>query len=300
MKCLLLYNPNSGKGKLGKKLKKICRRLSSKYTVDVIETSGAEEVEERTRTAAGEYELVVFAGGDGTFHHALQGAAESGVPLGYLPCGTANDIARSLRIPRRVGGALRVILEGRTEALDCLLVNKRRYVMYVAAAGTITTLSYETPQKKKRIFGWFAYVFQGLKNNLKFDVLPIEGSCDGKEISTHGVLVLLLNGRSVAGFPVNKSASMQDGVMEVAVVRQAERPNFFKKIGAYFSVAALMLVGLKIKKRDIEVFRGEHVRISSGKDTVWAFDGERGEAGEIDVELVKGKVRVRVPKRGRI
>ncbi len=297
MKCLFLYNPQSGKGKIARKLPYIRRRLESQYEVEIYETKSPEDLTEKVKKAEGQYDLIVFSGGDGTFNKVVQAAGK--VPLGYLPSGTTNDIAVSLGIPRSVRGALGVILKGRRAALDCLLVNGQYYAMYIVAAGTLTSLTYMTSQRQKRALGWFAYVFHGLKNNLKFEVFPVEGEC-GEEFSTDCVLILVMNGRSVARFPVNRSASMADGKLEVALVKQAKRPNFFQKIGAFFSVAALMVFGIKIKKRDIEIFRGDHVRIHTSEMLTWDFDGEEGIKGDVEIEVLPAHVNVCVPKRKKV
>lgn len=300
MKCLFLYNPNSGNGKVVKKLAYIRKRLETQYEVTVIASESAEDVETKVRAAAGVYDVIIFSGGDGTFNNVLQGLGDADVQLGYLPTGTANDVARSLGIPRSIRGALNVVLKGRSERVDCMRVNGTRYVMYVAAAGSLTSVTYETPQKQKKFWGWLAYFFRWLTRNVRLDVFPIFGTCGGKYFETDGVLMFVMNGRSVGGFPVNKGGSMQDGVLEVAIIKQAKKPNIFQRIGAYLSLAALVVVGLKVKKRDIEIMRGEHVRIYTNEKLKWDFDGEEGLEGDIDIELLKGHVKLFVPKHKKI
>ena len=146
MRCLFLYHKGSGRGKAGKKLPYIKRRLKSVYSqVDAVKTSSAEELTARVKAGLSAYDAVIFSGGDGTFNDVLQAAEGSGTPLGYLPTGTVNDVARSLGIPRSVKGALGVILEGRAEKLDCMRVGERR-AMYIVAAGALTSATYNTPQ----------------------------------------------------------------------------------------------------------------------------------------------------------
>ncbi len=300
MKCLFLYNPNSGKGAVKRHLKDIRKRLSTVYDVDIVATQSAADLEARVRDGADRYDLIVFSGGDGTFNNVLQGLGEKKVKLGYVPTGTANDVAHSLGIPRRIRGALNVILKGHTERLDCMFINRERYAMYVAAAGSLTCVTYQTPQRDKKFLGWFAYFFRGIRKNLKLEVFPLYGTCGGRDFETNGVLAFVMNGRSVAGFPVNKDASMQDGLLELAIIKQAEKPNFFQRIGAYFSLAAFMVVGVKVKKRDIDIMRGDHVRISTNEKLTWDFDGEEGLRGDIDVEVLRGHVELCVPKHKKV
>ena len=283
-----------------KHLPLILRMLSEKYETDLVATSSGADMEERARAAIGVYDLVVFSGGDGTFHNVLQGIGDADMQLGYLPAGTVNDVARSLGIPRRIKGALKVILGGRSELLDCMRVNGTHYCMYVAALGTATNVTYETPQRSKRALGWFAYAFRGLRRNMRFKIFRIHGVCGDEEFAHTGVLALIMNGRSVAGFKVNRGASMQDGMLEAAIVKQTERPNLFRKWGVYFAVAGLMLGGIKRRRKRVAVYRGNRILIGGVSDMVWDFDGERGVAGDIEVEVLPKRVRLMVPAKRKI
>lgn len=301
MRCLFLYNPNSGKGKISRKLDRIVNRLRLRYDeVTVCATKSGKDMEERARKGADFYDVIVFSGGDGTFHNVLQGIGDRDVQLGYIPSGTVNDVARSLGIPRGLKGALDVIVNGNAERLDCMRVNGVSYAMYIAAAGAFTGVTYGTPQEKKRKFGKAAYAVEGLKNEFDFQSFPVCAQCGGKIIKTQGVLIFIMNGRTVAGFPVNRQASMRDGVLETAVIKQAGRVGFFGKISACLSIAHLFLFGYKIKKRDIECLRGERVLIETREDVLWDFDGEKGCRGNVVIEVLPRRVKLFVPKNKKI
>lgn len=301
MDCLFLYNPNSGKGTLRKKIPYVRRKLEEKFErVDITETKSAVDLEQRVREGAGRYDVILFSGGDGTFHNVLTGVGGRDVQLGYIPSGTTNDVAHSLGIPRNVKRALKVILAGHSKRVDCLRVNGSHYVMYIAAAGAFTAVTYNTPQKTKRALGRVAYAVQGLKKNMKLDVLPVRCTCGEKKLETHGVLIFVMNGKRVAGFAVNKEGSMTDGVLEVAVVKQVKKPNFFQRIAKYFSIAAVMLFGARVRRRDIEFLRGERIGIETRENVVWDFDGEEGTRGNVDIEVLRGHVKLFVPKNKKI
>ncbi len=300
MKCLFLYNPNSGKGVIGRKLDYIERQLKTRYDeVDLHETKSAEDLEQCVRDGAKKYDAIVFSGGDGTFNNVLYGAAESGVQLGYIPSGTVNDVARSLGIPRNVKGALKIILKGRSEELDCMRVGDR-YAMYIVAAGAFTSATYQTPQDKKRTLGALAYAFEGLKHNMKLEVFPLKVTSGGQTVQTDAVLVFVLNGQSVAGFPINKDASMRDGQLETVIIKQVKRPNVIRRIGALFSVASLFVFGCKIKKKDIIYLHGDKVTIETADSVVWDLDGEEGSRGNALVEVCPRRVKLFVSKKKKI
>ena len=153
MRCLFLYNPNSGKGKIQKKLPLIERMLKTRYDeVALYATRSAEDLKEKVSAGAEEYDAIVFSGGDGTFNLVLGGIGDRQVKLGYIPSGTVNDVARSLGISKNVKKALKVIVGGRCERLDCMRAGDT-YAMYIVAAGAFTGVTYSTPQKKKKRFG---------------------------------------------------------------------------------------------------------------------------------------------------
>ena len=300
MNCLFLYNPSSGKGKIAKKAEYIRKRLQKTFErVEVAATTSAEDLEARVREGAEQFDVILFSGGDGTFNHVLQGVGTHEVLLGYIPGGTTNDVARSLGIPRSVKGALRVIEQGCSRRLDCMRVNDR-YAMYIAAAGAFTRATYATPQNIKKKLGILAYAFECLKTEMNFKVFPLRINCDGETVETSAVLALVLNGRSVASFPINRSGSMCDGQLELAVIRQAERPGFFRRIGAYFSLASLFLFGVKIKKKDILYLHGRHITIGTDNSVVWDLDGEEGMRGDIAVEVLPQRMRMFVPQNKKI
>ena len=301
MKCLFLYNPNSGKGKIQRKLQLIERMLKMRYDeVTLYATKSAEDLQRKAAEGAMEYGALIFSGGDGTFNLVLGGIGERKVDLGYLPSGTANDVARSRGIPKNVKKALKVILGGRRETLDCMNIDQTGYAMYIAAAGAFTSVTYSTPQKQKKRFGWLAYVFECCKKQMKFDSFPIEVTCGGKTEEAKAVLILVMNGRSVAGFSVNKKASMQDGKMEIAILRERKNLGFWGRVCAFFEILRLFFRGSKCGSKHLLRLSGAEVSIKAGENVVWDLDGEKGDSGNIDIRLLPRHVTMFVPKNKKI
>lgn len=300
MKCLFVYNPNSGTGKIKRKLPYIEKRLAEKFDeVDIYATKAKGDLANKMSEVADSYDLIVFSGGDGTFNEVLQGLGDrEKLPLlGYIPSGTANDVAHSLGIPRgSVRRALNVILNGRAERLDCMRVNGTQYAMYTVAAGAFTSASYTTPQQQKKSFGMLAYGLEGIKKNIPFRVFPVVIDSETEEIKTETVLTILMNGKCVAGWKMNPNGSMNDGLVECAIVRQRKKPNIFERIRALFVIAKLFAFGYHFKEKYLSRLDGSVIRINVPDDVVWNFDGERGLCGSIEVECLKKRVPLMVPK----
>lgn len=250
------------------------------------------------REAAARFDAIVFSGGDGTFNEALQGVCESGCSpeLGYIPGGTVNDVAHSLGIPKRLNGALRVIRGGRTASLDCMKINDR-YAMYIVAAGAFTSAPYTTPQSLKKQIGFVAYGIEGIKKNLNFDVFGVTVSDGERSVHTDSVFVVLMNGRYVAGIPLNRGSSMADGKIEAALIHQRKNPGFFGRVRAFLALARLFLQGYRVREKQITRFEGAHFEIEAEENVVWNFDGERGLSGKVTVDVVPGRIRMLVPGR---
>lgn len=296
MKCLFLYNPVSGKGAIKKKLSYIERALLTRYeSVEIYQTKSAKDLEEQIKQRGKSFDAVIFSGGDGTFNHVINAAGGMDIRFGYIPSGTVNDVARSLKIPRSVKGALKVILRGASEKLDCMQIGNR-YAMYIAAAGAFTGVTYHTPQSQKKMFGALAYALEAVRHNLKLDIFPVKATSGGKTVETDAVLILVMNGKSVAGFPVNRKGSMTDGCLETVIVKQVKKPNALRRLGAYFSVASLFVFGCRIRKKDIVYLHGDNVDIQTDEAVVWDFDGEEGFGGNAKITVCPQAVRMFVPK----
>ncbi len=297
MKCIFIYNPVGGNGKIEKRKDYIVRELKEKYEqVDVAATKCAGDMTRIAREAVGNYDAIVFAGGDGSFNELLQGIAgfDERPVLGYIPSGTVNDVAHSLRIPKNIKKALKIIKSGKIEEIDCMRINDG-YAIYVATTGAFTSATYNTPQLQKNHVGRIAYGIEGIKHNLKFQ--PFTIACKGEECDYRSdtcVLIAFINSKYVAGFKMNKRADLQDGEMEVAIVEQAKKKNIFKKIGCLFSIARLFLFGYRAKIRHVLHFKGKSFDVQAADDIVWNIDGEKGVKGNVHVEIVPKKIRILV------
>ena len=299
MKCVFIYNPVGGKGKIAKKLDKIVLALKEKYEiVDVCGTKCAGDMKNIARDAVGKYDAIIFAGGDGSFNEVVQGIGDfEELPvLGYIPTGTTNDIAHTLKISKNIKKALKVIQTGKVEKLDCMKVNDR-YAMYVVAAGAFTRSTYSTPQASKKRLGWLAYGFEGLKHDLKFQVFNLHCKSGAQELHTDCVLATFMNSRYVAGFKLNKKANLQDGKIEVAVIKQTPKPNFFKKFGALFSVARLFVFGYKSKMKRLAKMQGSSFDVEVNEEVTWNLDGEKGDIGKLHIEVIPQKINMIVPQK---
>ena len=107
-------------------------------------------------------DFAVVGGGDGTLNAAALGVIEAGLPLGILPLGTANDLARTLDIPFDLDSAAQVIADGRTRRIDLGLVNGQPF-FNVASIGLSAELAQKLTRDIKRRFGRLGYALVAMK-----------------------------------------------------------------------------------------------------------------------------------------
>ena len=292
MKCIYLYNPKSGKGKILSKVELIRKTLLTKFDEVVLyETKSAKDTIEASKKACNEFDAIIFSGGDGTFNDVTCGVAaqEKRPILGYIPSGTVNDIARNLRIPLNVKRALIIITEGNYTYHDVGMINDR-YFMYVVGIGTFTGVSYRTKHDVKRIFGKLAYAFDGMKDLLNPQLSKIKLQLEDQIIEIDTPLLLVMNSISIAWIPFNKGGHLNDGKFDVIVVKK----GIYKGI---FNIIRLFLLGLlKLRRRKItESFKASSFSIEVNGTPTWTVDGEKGPEGSVTIKNLHNYLRIYIP-----
>lgn len=299
MNCLIIYNPTSGKGKIQKNLQKIIKMLKKKYDeVEVHPIIPPEKASQVAEENINKYDTYIVAGGDGTLNEVINGIAEkdNAPTIGYIPCGTTNDVARSLSIPRNIKRAIKVILKGKIFNHDIFKVNDR-YAIYVCTTGLGCEASYETKQKAKRFFGRLAYFVYGAKKIFKTEPLNLKISYFDEKLVTNTLrcsLLLILNSKSVAGFKVNKKAVLDDGYIDVVMIfNKSKKLNFF----SIFTLCKLFLFGLDYtKKSKFLVYyklKEFNIDIENARDI--NLDGELGLNESFKVKMIEKGVKIYIP-----
>lgn len=296
MNAVFIYNPVSGRGGIASKLALIERELKKKYSsVEMYASKGQGDVTEKVASTS--CEAVIFSGGDGTFNEVLQGLKRQNrkIELGYIPCGTVNDIARSLKIPRNVRGALRIITSGKAKSFD-VMEAEGRLALYELSAGAFTSCSYRAKHNVKKIFGRIAYVLEILRNNLKFDKFTVAIQSKNGIINVEAVMLLFMNGRSIASLRVNPYGKMDDGEVEALVVTENTyfKTKFFRRTVSFFKILKAFVFGYRKKTYDkrILLMKGSEFSVDVPSGIVWNYDGEEGGSGATHIKVLNGFVSI--------
>lgn len=230
---------------------------------------------EAARATEDGFDLVVAAGGDGTINEVVNGIApyEHRPKMGIIPAGTTNDYARALRIPREDPvAAARIIRKNQTLKMDIGKANET-YFMNIAAAGSMTELTYAVPSEFKSIFGYLAYLIKGAELLPSVHAVPVQVKWDDGEYDGKASMILIGLTNSVGGFEqLVPDAELGDGQFTVIVVKTGNVAEMLRLIALVFNggrhVDDPNIIYVKTNKLSVERTDGKPQKIN--------LDGEYG------------------------
>lgn len=208
-RALLLLNRNSRHG--AEAADTLVAELRS-LDIDVIEDklSDGETCSDLVRRHAHQVELAIAAGGDGTLNSAVDGLIETGLPLGVVPLGTANDFARTLDLPTDLAEACRVIAAGHTRTIDVGQVNGKHFVN-VASIGLSVEITRQLTKEVKRVWGVFAYLIAASKALYHSRLFRAEIRTETESFQVRTLQIAVGNGRYYGGgLTVAENAEIDD------------------------------------------------------------------------------------------
>lgn len=272
-KLLFIVNPRSGKGQIKNQLLEILDIFNKAgYEPTMHITQGVLDAKETVKAKAAGYDVVVCSGGDGTLNETVSGLMEDGIeiPLCYIPAGSTNDFASSLRIPKNMKRAAQLITEGRLFQCDVGTFNER-YFNYVAAFGAFTEVSYATPQQMKNVLGHQAYILEAMKKLMSIKPATMILEHDGGRIEGEFLYGMISNSTSVGGFKklVGKSVLMDDGMFEVTLLRKFTTTAELQDI-------MTALITADMSSEALFSFKTSRLTIYSPEQVPWVLDGEYG------------------------
>lgn len=295
-KCVVIYNPNSGKAVKKDFTKEFTYILKDHgYHVDFKKTEYKNHAKEIVSTL--DYvDLVISIGGDGTFNESMTGnlSRTNRITLAHIPMGTANDIGAMFGYERNIFNNLELLLNGVEREIDICTINNQPFV-YVAGFGKFVNISYDTPRSLKKKYGYLAYLIEGIKEGLdEIPLYDVTYYVDGEKYEDRFSFMLISNANRIAGINnFYKDVKLDDNSFETLFCKIGDKKDILKNLYYLTKYDITKLPGFKFYKAS-ELKIEFHTPFKKG----WTIDGEEfiTDKNTFDIEMER-HVKILLPKK---
>jgi diacylglycerol kinase (ATP) len=293
----IIVNPVSGEGRALRLAQAVAGLLRGQgCTVDLQETQKSGDARLLAAGAAG-FGALAATGGDGTVNEILNGLPAEGAPaLAMLPSGTANVLAKELRLPRDPAGLARVLREGREAVWDLGIehVSGRKFLLFASAGYDAHVVHIFHAARSGPIRMW-QYIYWGLKSILEFSAPRIGVEIDGTRVTSDASWVTISNVASYGGPLVFTPRARPDNkTFEVMIQCARHRRDVVRM---FFAAILGWLSGFEYRTAGVTFHQARRVQLTSedGRPVPVQVDGDP--AGHLpgDFEIVPGGIRVLAP-----
>jgi diacylglycerol kinase (ATP) len=234
-------------------------------------------------------DMVIVGGGDGTLNAAIEGLLETKLPLGILPLGTANDLARTLNIPNSLPAACNAIASGKIRPIDLGWVNGK-YFFNVASLGLSVKITQRLTKQAKRRWGVLAYAATAIKVIWESRPFSADIIFQGKTISVKTVQIAVGNGRYYGGgMTVVFDANIDDQRLDLYSL---EIKHWWQMI----PLLPAMRDGKHIHWQNVRALEGQEFAVYTRKPRPINTDGEITTYTPAHFRVIPQAIAVFVPK----
>lgn len=265
-RALLLVNRQSRQGQ--KRLSEVMSCLVEQgFELIAASAENPQHFSDVIRRYQHQVDLVIVGGGDGTLNAAVDTLVETNLPLGILPLGTANDLARTLKIPNSLPEATKVIANGKVQRIDLGEVNGKCF-FNVASLGMSVKITQRLTKEVKRRWGIFAYAFTAVKVIWESRPFSAEIRLPDQSIKVKTVQIAIGNGRYYGGgMAVAPDAMIDDQRLDL----------YSLEIRHWWEIIPLlprMRQGRHINARHVRALQAQEIKIYTRKPHPINTDGE--------------------------
>ena len=295
-KCVIIFNPNSGK-KLDKNFLEEYVKILGNYNY---ETSiyftryrgHATEIVYELEHA----DLVISIGGDGTFNEVMIGnlQREDRLLLSHIPVGTTNDLGAMFGYTKNIINNLTLALEGKVKGIDICTINNKPFV-YSAGFGKFMNVPYETPRKTKKTFGKLAYFLSGIKNFIHPTPLyELSYKINDKIYKGRYSFMLVSNANSIAGFNnFHKDVKLDDNKFEILFCKLTTKKDILRSLYRITTGKITSMEGFEFHKASsLKIIFKDYPK------NAWCLDGEKSEESTkfYDINIINN-VKILLPEK---
>jgi lipid kinase, YegS/Rv2252/BmrU family len=288
MPLALLVNPASAHGHTLKLLPRVEQELDARRLVFRVQrTRGLEHGVEQALRAVEAGEVPVVMSGDGLIGAVGGAMAGSETPLGIVPGGRGNDLARVLGIPDDPEGAVEVLAAGHTRRIDVGEANGKRF-LGIASAGFESEAN-RIANETKFLRGNLVYAYAALRTLLRWKPARFTVRVDDERIRFTGYSVSAANSQAYGGgMFIAPDAELDDGELDIVVVGEVGKLRFLGNLPKVFK-------GTHVEEDEVRVFRAPHLELSASRPLAVYADGEHLTDLPASVRLLPRALSVLVP-----
>ncbi len=287
-RALLLVNPHARRGQ--ERLSEVIQRLQTlglELTEEFAEDP--QQLPDIIRRYQHQVDLVIVGGGDGTLNAAVAGLIDTQLPLGILPLGTANDLARTLGIPTCLTKACKIIASGQTRRIDLGWVNGK-YFFNVASLGLCVQITRKLTKAAKRRWGVWAYAATALRVLRQARRFRAEIRLNGESISVKTVQIAVGNGCYYGcGMKIVADAAIDSKRLDL----------YSLEIHRWWQILLLMLAirrGRHNKRHGVRTLKGQEIEVYTHEPRAINTDGEITTYTPAKFRVIPNAIRVFVPQ----
>jgi diacylglycerol kinase (ATP) len=287
-RALLLVNPRARRGAEGaEEIAARLRRAGLDLILDQADDPTA--YADLIRRHAHSVDRVIVAGGDGSINLVVQALVEVGLPLGIIPFGTANNMARTVGLPLDLDGAVAVAAGSHRRAVDLGRVNGRWFCT-TASIGLSVQITEELSPETKRRWGPVAYVLTAVKVLRRSHPFRADIAWDGGNRRTRTVQIVVGNGRHYgAGLTVAPEATIEDATLDLYSLEVNHWWELLK-------VAPFLKWGTHVHRREVEALRAKVFEIRTRRPMPIDVDGELGAETPGRFEVIPRALEILTPE----
>jgi diacylglycerol kinase (ATP) len=283
-KLLVILNPKSGSHEVKTSSELIEGRMTQEalpYELRVT-TKQDDAFQWGLQAVQDGFSKILVGGGDGTITEVMNGvlSSDKNLPIGVLPLGTANGLARFLEIPIDINEALEIAITGETTQIDVgyVLTKDSYFVIFAGAGWDAETIALATRQAKER-FGGLAYIGAALKSLRKHSDQLITLTLDGKSrtLRGHSVLIFNANDFQLGNVSLGPKSDPRDGLFDIYVLKEAHLTGVLKLIGKF-------MMGRE-NNSNLSHFRAKRVKVEAHASLKTQIDGDVLDTTPLEVEV---------------
>lgn len=293
-KIRFIINPfsgTSGKATIPALVKEHLDHSKFEYEVTFTERAG-HAIELAKEGVEQKVDFIAAVGGDGSVNEVAQSLINTSSALIVIPGGSGNGFAMHLGLGRNIIKAIEFINTGQVMAIDTCTVNNRFFIN-VSGLGFDARIAYKTKLNKKR--GFIPYFITSIREALKFKPQKLTIKIDQKTISGEYAAAVIANA-SMYGyhFTIAPLASMQDGIMDIMLIKKAPLYRYFFMIFRFLNRSLH-------KSKITENLQGKSIIITSDESSYLHVDGEGYKAEKnLEFKILPKSLKVLAPGENKV